>query len=666
MAEGNSEIFDTLLYELEKVEKLNSKVKTVKSQQESLREEVIDIKDFVGYDGDDIKSNNIIDKNKLPARLNTNERIRYENIGKQFTLGAGKEFQKIKDKIRFSEKMSTAKNTFMKGFEKIQRQVKGVKKGKGLWSKIFKIIALMGILGYIFREKIAKSFPKTTDIFKTIIEKIQTSIGVVLGGMYDFLKKSLSLSFIKVLRHMVNVTIPNSVGNFFNVLLPNVILQTWLQIMTLFSSSAGERLSELTGQELQVIAEETTAQAEKGMEGRMTAQEDSMFLAELRRTNNLLDGANNEIDDSDLQGFIMNSGALAYNQIVQDNSDFANTLQEIAKKTFGDDSLDFRKMIESGQFDITDFIKQAKAIMSKTGVDRETAFVQAMYDVAGKSNELNKENLESKAKALQGLMSDDFISTMGRLITNQENLEQKGRAAYNEKAKKLSEEARSAQQKFEDESKKAPIYNVSFNETFDAAITEKLKVVFESINNFLTGNNGNLISYIQKGMLNLAKFYKGFFDKSVDALFQMIKNTGLVFDGYGDKKTVQNWQKIEGNNNIILNVDLSDSLDNAISVALSNLSTSESSILEEIQNTNAELLTLNSTISKINNLHSASKEYVDKKVQEVSNGVSLQKINGIEKTINNAHERINTLSGTLIANRVIPDNGGGCPLVLVV
>lgn len=664
MAEANSEIFDTLLYELEKVEKLNSKVKIVKSQQESLQEEVIDVKDFVGYDGDDIKSNNIIDKNKLPARLNTNERVRYENIGKQFTLGAGKEFQKIKDKIRFSEKMSTAKDTFMKGFEKIQRQVKGVKKGKGLWSKIFKIIALMGILGYIFRDKIAKSFPKTTDFFKTIIEKIQTSIGVVLGGMYDFLKKCLSSSFQKVLRHMTNVTIPNSVGNFFNVVLPNVLLQTWLQIMTLFSSSAGERLSELTGQELQGIAEETTAQAEEGMEGRMTAQGDSMFLAELRRTNNLLDGANNEIDDSDLQGFIMNSGTLAYNQIVQDNSDFANILQEIAKKTFGDDSLDFRKMIESGQFDITDFIKQAKAIMSKTGVDRETAFVQAMYDVAGKSNELNKENLESKAKALQGLMSDDFISTMGRLITNQENLEQKGRVAQNEKVKKLAEEARSVQQKFEDESKKAPIYNVSFNETFDAAITEKLKVVFESINNFLTGNDGNLISYIQKGMQNLANFYNGFFDKSVDALFQTIKNIGLVFDGYGDKKTVQNWQKIEGNNNIILNVDLTDSLDNAISVALSNLSTSESSILTEIQNTNAELQTLNSTISKINNLHAASEQYVDKKVQEVSNGVSLQKINGMEKNINNAHERINTLSGTLIANRVIPENGGGCPLAL--
>ena len=153
MAGLDTDMLDTLLVELEKVDKMDKKVIEVSSSQKNIQRDITEVKEFVGFD-DSAQTKNIIDKDKLPARLTLNERVRYENIGKQFTLGASKEFQKIREKIKFSEKMSTAKDTFIKGFERMKKSMRHVKKSSGLWSKIFKIIGILGLLGYIFKDKI--------------------------------------------------------------------------------------------------------------------------------------------------------------------------------------------------------------------------------------------------------------------------------------------------------------------------------------------------------------------------------------------------------------------------------------------------------------------------------------------------------------------------------
>ena len=167
---SSPDIYDVLIEELEKVDKLSQRLSITTSHQKQLQGEVEEVKEFVGFE-DEAQSKNVIDKNKLPARLTPNERVRYENIGKQFTLGAGKEFQRIREKIKFSERMSTAKDNFEKGFDSIKKKVRQVKKGKGIWSKIFKVVAILGLLGYIFKEKIAKMFPESTNFLKNLVEK---------------------------------------------------------------------------------------------------------------------------------------------------------------------------------------------------------------------------------------------------------------------------------------------------------------------------------------------------------------------------------------------------------------------------------------------------------------------------------------------------------------
>ena len=315
MADVNGEMFETVMKELEKVGKLNSAVKNISNSQKSLRADVEEVKEFVGYE-DEAQTKNVVDSKKLPARLNTQERTRYENIGKQFTLGAGKEFQKIREKIKFSDKMSTAKDTFVKGFEKIKSKMKGVKKGGGLWSKIFKVVAILGLLGLIFKDKIAKAFPDTTNFFKDIIDKMKTAIGEILVGAYNYIKNCLGDSFVKVLKYLANVTIPKNVGFFFSHTLPNILLQSWLQILSMFSSSAGKRLEEMTGGKLVDFAEETVDDAEKGMNDRLQEEKDSQ-LRELRETNNLLKGLEDsndfsKIDEQELRFYIQNSGMLAF------------------------------------------------------------------------------------------------------------------------------------------------------------------------------------------------------------------------------------------------------------------------------------------------------------------------------------------------------------------
>ena len=89
--------------------------------------------------------------------------------------------------------------------------------------------------------------PNTTQFFSNLIDKVQDATGKMLMGLWDFIKEHLSGSFSGILKHLANVVIPNSVGTFFGKTLPDALLQTWLTVMSSFSSSAGEQLSKMAG-----------------------------------------------------------------------------------------------------------------------------------------------------------------------------------------------------------------------------------------------------------------------------------------------------------------------------------------------------------------------------------------------------------------------------------
>jgi hypothetical protein len=81
----------------------------------------------------------------------------------------------------------------------------------------------------------------------------------------------------------------------------------------------------------------------------------------------------------------------------------------------------------------------------------------------------------------------------------------------------------------EEEAKKVPAVNVNFDGAFDGAISKQLGEVLKSIDNFLKGDDSKMISYIRKGVVLLGTFYKSFFEKSLDVLFNTVKGVGELY-----------------------------------------------------------------------------------------------------------------------------------------
>jgi hypothetical protein len=69
---------------------------------------------------------------------------------------------------------------------------------------------------------------------------------------------------------MSKETIPIVVKKFFNDTLPNVMLHAWLQVMSVFSSSAQDQLSRLTGPlgDVDEVSDEVVADAEEQRKAR--------------------------------------------------------------------------------------------------------------------------------------------------------------------------------------------------------------------------------------------------------------------------------------------------------------------------------------------------------------------------------------------------------------
>ena len=674
MAGLDTDMLDTLLIELEKVDKMDKKVIEVSSSQKNIQRDITEVKEFVGFD-DSAQTKNIIDK--LPARLTPNERVRYENIGKQFTLGASKEFQKIREKIKFSEKMSTAKDTFIKGFERMKKSMKHVKKSSGLWSKIFKIIGILGLLGYIFRDKIAKHFPETSKILENTIEKIKEAIGDMFGGLYEYLKKSISESLTVALKHLANKTIPEIVKSFFGITLPNILLESWLRLMSLFSSSAETQLNDFlkeSGTDISTLSEEAVKKANEHYQNKMTDDEGIEYLRQI--SSNLSEKTNNltSFDEIQLNNFIKNTGLLAFKEQQEETQNQFLKIAAIA--IHGDEKRteDIKEMIEDGSINMTDFLNNVEERV-KEGSDTNLAIMNQFRKSFGEkleiSKEIKKEQIEQIAafsSALGAQGDDKFGQTLNDIIKKQNDDEKNAREVLTkiERAKTSQETAvQEVKQKVEE---MKPVM-LDFSTGFDKMITESLKTTFNSIENFLNGKGANsLVGFIETGMGELKTFYNNFFVDSTKVLFDAVKGVGDVFsreDGNTNKSPQIQGNKY-GDNNIIINVDMSDSSQSSVITTISALSTTEGKILTQVEQTNKQLDTLVKTIEGINNIGEFQKEYIDKQLNDIKEGVNTKtSLKMLATNIGKNADDIKRIQTELYAPRPMGNNFGYKSLILL-
>ena len=674
MAGLDTDMLDTLLIELEKVDKMDKKVIEVSSSQKSIQQDITEVKEFVGFD-DSAQTKNIIDKDKLPARLTPNERVRYENIGKQFTLGASKEFQKIREKIKFSEKMSTAKDTFIKGFERMKKSMKHVKKSSGLWSKIFKIIGILGLLGYIFRDKIAKHFPETSKFLENTIEKIKEAIGDMFGGLYEYLKKSISESLTVVLKHLANKTIPEIVKSFFGITLPNILLESWLRLMSLFSSSAETQLNDFlkeSGTDISTLSEEAVKKANEHFQNKITDDEGIEYLRQIssnlsQKTNDLT-----SFDEIQLNNFIENTGLLAFKEQQEETQNQFLKIAAIA--IHGDEKRteDIKKMIEDGSINMTDFLNNVEERV-KEGSDTNLAIMNQFRKSFGEkleiSEEIKKEQIAAFSKALGAQGDDKLGQTLSDIIKKQNADEENARDVLLTKIEAAKTSQETAAQEVKQKVEEMKPVMLDFSTGFDTMITNSLKTTFDSIESFLNGENANsLVGFIKTGMGNLESFYKKFFVDSTEVLFDAVKGVGDVFsreDG-NTNKSPQIQENNYGDNNIIINVDMSDSSQSSVINTISALSKTEGDILTAVQKTNTQLETLVETIEGINNIGEFQKEYIDEQLNDIKGGVDTKtSLKLLASNIGKNAEDIKRIQTELYAPRPMGNNFGYKSLILL-
>lgn len=614
MADETTGMYDYFLSELDKVSKIDVTVKTLKKEQKQLVVDVEEVKEFVGIEETE-KQSNVIDKDKLPAVLTGNEKKRYENIGKQFVEGAGKEFIRIKNAIKFKNNMSTVRDTFLKGFDKIKSTVKTMRKKSGFWKKLLEVVALLTIVAYVFRDKIAKVMPNVGGKIKEVLESGKTLIKNLINDIFENVSKSVGKSFDSIVTHMLTNTLPNIVTMFFQWTLPEALLATWLSVLSTFSSSAEQRLGEMIEGGIGDVAEEVGSGAEAQVISRGGTQEvqggEIEAVLKLQRDIEVL-GQTGQVSDQSLREFISEAGIAAVYQEGAKNSQVQATLDNMLDIVIGQ-NVDLRKYVDEGKFDITSFLTLYQDRIN-SAADKELETVRLLAQTLGES--LSEEELQQRAAQLrQSAYNRNAYDVITQTATAQRRLQDEAGRIIALNATK-NQELDAEQERIRRIAEQPPI-QVDFNEVFDAKITDTLKDVLGTLRNFIGGDSVVLQNYIKSGMNKVAAFYRLFFEGSLDAIFKVIEGVSSIADGNAGESSYLLENSVEGDNNIVINVDLSDSSSDALIKAVTALRESESGIVAKMEETNKKLEEVAKTIQQIGDLHAASVQYVDGKDKEL-------------------------------------------------
>lgn len=245
MADDSNQMdFNTIIWELQRIEDLQQKQEEIQEELYETTEEVEEVKvstedveKVIGIKESD-KKKNVIDGDKLSTTLTTSEKKRYENIGKEFVAGAGKELENVRKAVQFKDAMSTVRNKFSEGVSKFKEGLKKAQKAGSFFGKLMIIIGLLGTIVMLFKDKILNAFPNLGETIQNIFDGAKNGIGNIFTGILEFLKDKLTEWGSSILSKVFSETIPSYVGAFFGVTLPESIITLYLGILSSFSSSA--------------------------------------------------------------------------------------------------------------------------------------------------------------------------------------------------------------------------------------------------------------------------------------------------------------------------------------------------------------------------------------------------------------------------------------------
>lgn len=390
MAQDDDTQFQSILDELRRAQEIEDQ--NVQIQQEleehsesieSLEEQTTELTEKIGVED---KEKNVIDKNKLPATLTSAEKKRYQNIGKVFIEGAGSEFKRILKATKFKSMMSTVKEKFQAGVNKVKSAIKKAKKAGGFLAKLLLIAGLLGTIFYLFKDKIKDAIPNITNYIKDIFEKARSFIGNLVENGFnvvaDGAKAILGESIIKIIGYL-----KDTVVIFFSETLPNSIYELYLNVLSLFSNDAEQMQDDLKNDDaaksLGSQAEGITKQAQQ--EVKEGADE------------NVINESAEFLEKTAANYQTLSEGQLNQLEVATSNAQFADQqhrdalINELDGLLAGGESI--IQMINDGRVDAKKMFENIRQANADGNLSREEAF-KAIQDSIG--NEAEREKLKFK------------------------------------------------------------------------------------------------------------------------------------------------------------------------------------------------------------------------------------------------------------------------------
>lgn len=664
MAEGDNQNFvnfDGILQELNKISQIEIETKVVKSQVKDVEGEIVEIRQHVGLDEEESQKNVISDKD-LPATLTVNERQRYINIGKNFVLGAGSEFQKIQKAIRFKESMKTTHNEFLDKIDKIKENVKRTKSSSGFWKTLLKVGALLGLIVYLWKTKIQENFPNVSKFVDESFTVVKGIIKESIKSIYEYISTGLGNSFTEVLKDMATQYIPSLMNTFFTVTLPNTLITTYLGILSGFSSDAEAHLNRRLEANMQSDAERLAQAAE----------------AEALNTNSQVDIKGGITAAQEAFSAAVSTGYALTNQhdltMMQRHSAYLASVRGGNDKVFGEVSNAVGGLINSqasivelarqGKLDMGVFLSRVKQAQDDNNLTNQEV-VQAVAEAMGVSVESISKLSTANAEA-----SFSAVGDINALLNSNEELQ--GQLASRANQMREEQERRRREQEANLEMYK-PIhidYGAVLNDVLFVRIAETMK----KITDFLSGEQGTegkLYKLVERGVKTFGEFYDKYFSQSISLVTEAFANIGRLFKiDVSNPSNVQSTdtpvqpQQTYGDNNIIVNIDMRSNEQKSFGALIAELGSIGSDISTTINDSNKKLESIITTLNSVGNLHAASKIYVDTKDKELHD-MMVAKEALVWGQVNTNKNDIQHLSNSLRNTGMSPSNGGNVPLVML-
>lgn len=639
-----------VLQQLQKVQRLQNNVNNIYSITDGLSYDVEQIKKEKEKQQSGEEDQNVIPQ-KVPSVLTNNERKRYENIGKQFVEGAGKEFDRIKKAISLKDKMKTNNDKFVENVKKAKDTSKKVAKKSSFWKKFLAVIAIIGLVGLLFRDKIAKLLPDFSGGNEGFLKGLKKNMGSLLSNLLDYITNIAGGAVGGVVRYISTNVVPTLVGDFFNITLPRSIVATVLTMLSLFSSGAERQLDQFLKQDM---AEHAEKGAEKADAQRKREQFKSSKPADLKLA----------ADEAALN-------KLSYEKLIE-QVQFWEQLVADHEKVWDSDG--FMKMLDD-QFTSYDLSAQKDAI--------NFAQLHSMIETF-KVDGLTEEEVKTIISQVFGGIAPNDISKFqytsdfaNKLLaySNSVNTRAKVRDARIEALQQAKRKKQQSQRANVDEAKSGEgtpqeiarnneinlIKKVSINvsDIIVSALGQNMHSLFTSFDNFIGsqgGNHSKIVSVMGSYFTILGQACSQFFITSANLLEGVLKG---VYNFYWSKDdgntptTKENRAVVSfnvtgntGNSNIVLvNIDIDDAFSRTYGSLMDSVAKTEKEISDSIQEGNNSLVKIIAGVAVVGSgQRFAERKTEYAKIKEEITAITLD-VDKNTKSIGNHEDRLNTIQG---------------------